>query len=514
MAPPRQIRSLNLFAILVGGLFTPAAIWAQVPGASELRVGTAGYAQPQSVDFFERKTGKITVPVRVSLVGNGGFTGIGALTEGRFFGNRLSLSFGDVPIMDGGNVGNAANPFTASRSQRAVNFDGTIWGDGNTTLSVTGTLLSSRIKPIDANTALPAGEERYRVFGSGFQLGLLGGAVRGSGEFAWSLYDRPTDDGENAAPMTGDGAHHLRLEADIVKQEGRTASAYAFLRRVAPTYRTAMGGAPADRDELAVGGAVEFGRVAINLNFSSFQNNLDGKPSVLTMREDTAGARLALDLADPQLGFPLPSAIELTGRTTDRRGLLDRLSGPIGEDAIIGEQMTAYALAAHWGAPEDRITLSYSTNQRDARRGGARTTSSLEERLNLTRTLTAFGWNTNLGAYLGNFRGDVEDRRLRTRKIGASVGFSTAAPSSRRFNVVANVNQNRIWDIGALDRKIRTTWEIRAGAEILRSAQPDKDPGPPALSVFFSARGNAPENQNNGVRRVDLTMGMAGKIKF
>jgi len=507
-------RALGWVAVLAAVLSAVPAGRAQATGAGGVSVGPAGYARPSAAANPARKTGTVTIPVHVSLVGGGEFTGLGALTEKRLLDNRLSLSIGETPSFDGGMIGNRANPFAASEARRAVDLEGTVWESGGTSLSLGGTLLQSTVTTVDEATALPSGEARYGVFGSGARLGLLGGRLRGSAEFAWSLNDRRTADGDPAAPLTADGAHRLGIGADLLAQENREASAYAYHRRIAPGYRTTMSEVSADRDELGAGGNIRIGRVAVEFELSSFRDNLDRAPAVLTMRNETAWAGLTLELAGPGRKSVLPSAIELTGHAAGRRGLPALSAGPIESGALIAERTAGQGLALHWGAPDDRVTLSWATGGHSARHADGNTAVSRHRTVALTRDLETPGWGASLSAYLGSARGAEWGDRFSTRKAGASVWVGTEGPAARRFDLFAGLDHRRIWNPDRSDLKVKTTWEIRTGVELLRLAPDGAAPTQPALSVYVAARGNAPDAAETGVRRIDLTAGVVGKLSF
>ena len=141
--PQRPNQLPNFIATMVVAMLGHATLAAQTPIASKLTLGVAEFGLPNQTDILKRQSGKVTIPGRVRLVSKGSHTGIGTFSKTHFLGNRFSLSIGKTSSLDSDITGFVANPFATSRSRRAINFDGAIWGNEDTTLALSSTFLES-----------------------------------------------------------------------------------------------------------------------------------------------------------------------------------------------------------------------------------------------------------------------------------------------------------------------------------------------------------------------------------
>ncbi|MBT5047904.1 MAG: hypothetical protein HOM58_05325 [Rhodospirillaceae bacterium] len=237
-------------------------------------------------------------------------------------------------------------------------------------------------------------------------------------------------------------------------------------------------------------------------------------PSIedLIVQRDTKSGSLGFDLDRREWGSFAPGAINFTVRSSERQDV----SGPTMESysphAADDERSLAYTISAGWGTPDDRVTFSFTTRNSDGGGTNLFVSDPQEDILSLSRSMTSNGWATNFTASLGNSRPDEFGGR--TQKLGASASFLKTTDWARGMGITAKIYQDLHTAPGQMNRENDTAWELRTGGDLLFGRARNTNSALPSLSIFFSVKGNSPDQKDADIDDVDVTTGVAGKLTF
>lgn len=271
---------------------------------------------------------------------------------------------------------------------------------------------------------------------------------------------------------------------------------------------------PPQRNETSIGGSFKFGAATIDLNHLSLSERLDRQSDQATDRAESSSATFTLNLSDQPGGNLVPESLNLTARKTDIFGRPQFSIGSITNLDPSEQDKSDYVISADWGAPEDRITFSFSSSVLGERFDDRQTTDSSNDMLNFTRTVRTGNWLSSFTASVGRGYRDEPGNRERSRKIGASANFKTTPAGAPGFDITARVLQDRISKLATGSGDIDTRWELRTGSKIFGGSSSDDLTIQPSLSIFFSVKGNAPDEEDEDTKSVDFTAGVTGKVHF
>lgn len=232
----------------------------------------------------------------------------------------------------------------------------------------------------------------------------------------------------------------------------------------------------------------------------------------LIVQRDINSRSLGFNVDRRRWGTFAPGAINFTVRPTD----VQDLSGPITESyspyASGDGNGPAYTISADWGSPEDRVTFSFTTRNSDRGASSLFVTDPQEDVLSLSRSLRVNGWATIFTASLGKSRPD--EFGSRTQKLGASASFLKTTDWARQIGITAKIFQDLNTNPGQAEIESDTTWELRTGGDLSFGRANDTNLALPSLSIFFSVKGNTPDQTDTDIGDVDVTTGVAGKVHF
>ena len=207
-----------------------------------------------------------------------------------------------------------------------------------------------------------------------------------------------------------------------------------------------------------------------------------------------------------------PGAVNFTVRSRDGQDLAGRVMETYSPYAAREENGPAYTISAGWGTPDDRITFSFTTRNADAGTPGLFVTEPLEDIFSLSHSLVNNGWSTVFTASIGNSRHDEFGGR--TQKLGASASFLKTTDWSQQIGITAKIYQGLHTNPGQTAVEHDTSWELRTGSNLLFGRASSPKLALPSLSIFFSVKGNTPEQTDTDSGDVDVTTGVAGKVHF
>jgi len=271
---------------------------------------------------------------------------------------------------------------------------------------------------------------------------------------------------------------------------------------------------PAQQDEISVGGKFNLGATTFDLNYMSPSDRLDRESELSVKREEATSASFTLNLSGYGGGSLVPEALNLTARKTDIFGRPQVSIGSIAGEDPNGQSKSDYMISADWGALEDRFTFSFSSSLLGDRPFAGEIGVTTDDMLSFTRTLKTGGWLSSLTASVGRGYHEETGNRERSQKIGASANFKTMQDGAPQFDITARVNQDRIRKLAPGGGDIDTTWELRTGSKILGATSREDLTTQPSLSIFFSVKGNSPDEEDADTKPVDFTAGVAGKVHF
>jgi len=271
---------------------------------------------------------------------------------------------------------------------------------------------------------------------------------------------------------------------------------------------------PAQREEISIGGKFNLGAATIDLNHLSLSDRPDRETELSVKREETTSASFTLKLSGHGESSLFPEALNLTARKIDIFGRpqisIDSIEVPDPND----QSKSDYAISADWGAPDDKFTFSFSSSFLGDRPYAGENVDMNDDMLNFTRTLKTGGWLSSFTASVGRGYREEAGNRERSRKFGASAQFKTAPSGAPQFDITAKVLQDRISKLAPGSGDIDTKWELRTGSKILGATSRDGLTTQPSLSIFFSVKGNSPDQQDEDTNPVDFSAGVAGKVHF
>ena len=171
-------------------------------------------------------------------------------------------------------------------------------------------------------------------------------------------------------------------------------------------------------------------------------------------------------------------------------------------------------ISADWGAPEDRFTFSFSSRYQSDRPQAGETVDITDEMLNFTRTLKTGGWLSSFTASIGRGSRDEIGNKERSRKFGAAANFKSSQSGSPLFDITAKFLQDRTSGLNTGNSDIDNKWELRTDSNLFGGRSHDNLTPLPSLSIFFSLKGNAPDEEEKDVNPVDFTAGVGCKVQF
>lgn len=276
------------------------------------------------------------------------------------------------------------------------------------------------------------------------------------------------------------------------------------------------------QEPYAIGAEFKLGAAAIELDRRSATAGLHTRPADMTDQSDISGATFTLTLPETQAGqtgsrlFPL--SLSITTHKSDLFGgshFSPRYSfDPAAGQNPDGEHKSDYRVSADWGSPEDKFTFSFSSRAMGERLGNGETADFGDEMLNFTRTLRTGGWLSSFTASVGRGYREETGHRERSQKFGASANFKTLEDSRLGFDITAKVLQDRTVKLDPGTGDVDTRWELRTGSRIFGAPSHDTLTTQPSLSIFFSVKGNAPDEEDEDTNPVDFTAGVTGKVHF
>ena len=271
---------------------------------------------------------------------------------------------------------------------------------------------------------------------------------------------------------------------------------------------------PTQRNEFSIGGKLNFGAATIDLNHMSIPDGLDRQSELSRKREEESSASFTLNLSGHGESNIFPEALNLTARKTDIFGrpqiFIDSVTAKDPND----QRKSDYSISADWGALEDRFTFSFSSSSLADRPYAGKPAEVTDDMLNFTRTLKTGGWLSSFTASVGRGFREETGNHERSRKFGASANFKTIQNGAPYFDITAKVLQDRISKLAPGSGDIDTRWELRTGSKILGAASRDGPTTQPSLSIFFSVKGNSPDEEDTDTNAIDYTAGVAGKVHF
>jgi len=260
---------------------------------------------------------------------------------------------------------------------------------------------------------------------------------------------------------------------------------------------------------------LKFGAATLDLNPRlSLSDSLEQEMERSARLGDASSASFTLDLSGQGANSLFPESLSITARKTDIFGRPQLSIGSIEARDLGDHSKSDYAISADWGAPEDKYTFSYSSSFLGDRTYGGDTTESNDDMLNFTRTLKTGGWLSSFTASIGRGSREEGGTRERSRKFGAAAQFRTTPEGAPHFDITAKVLQDRISRLATGSGDIDTKWELRTDSKILGATSGDDLTAQPSLSIFFSVKGNSPDQEDEDTNAVDFTAGVTGKVHF
>jgi hypothetical protein len=237
-------------------------------------------------------------------------------------------------------------------------------------------------------------------------------------------------------------------------------------------------------------------------------------PSIddLMGRRDTSSRALEFNLDGRRWGRFVPGTVNFTVRSAEGQGLSVPGLQSYTPYATSDERGPAYTISAGWGAPDDRITFSFTTRNSDVDGSSLFVTDPQEDIISLSHSLKTNGWATIFTASLGNSRPD--EFGSRTQKFGASASFLRTTDWARQIGITAKIYQDRRTGPGQAELDNDTSWELRTGGDLTFGRGNNTNSALPSLSIFFSVKGNSPDQTDTDIDDVDVTTGVAGKVHF
>lgn len=233
--------------------------------------------------------------------------------------------------------------------------------------------------------------------------------------------------------------------------------------------------------------------------------------ALILRQENTAGS-LGINLDQRHRGSLVPSTIKFTARRTDWPDGAVPVRETFSPYATDDEDTLAYSISAGWGTPRDRVTFSFTTRNSDTIGSGIFLTDPQEDILSLSRTLTSNGWATTFTASLSN--GLDDELGSSSQKIGASASFLRSTDWAQRIGVTARIYQDWHARPGPVEADNDTGWELRTDGDLTFGRTGTPSLNLPSLSIFFSVKGNTPDQNDADLGDVDVTTGLAGKVHF
>lgn len=270
----------------------------------------------------------------------------------------------------------------------------------------------------------------------------------------------------------------------------------------------------AQSDDISIGGKFKFGAATIDLNHISVFEKLDRQSEQSSKREETNSATFTLNLPDNGKRYLFPEVLNFSASKTDFFGQPQISIGSIADPDPYDQSKSDYMISADWGVPEDKFTFSFSSRVLGDQLYDGESVDINDDMLNLTRTLRTGNWLSSFTASVGRGYREETGNRERTQKIGASANFKTMQNKAPNLDITAKILRDRTSKPGPGGSDIDTTWEFRTGSNILGATSRDGLTTQPSLSIFFSVKGNAPDEEDVDTKSIDFSAGLAGKVHF
>ena len=284
------------------------------------------------------------------------------------------------------------------------------------------------------------------------------------------------------------------------------------------SYEPASASPVAHEGQFSIGGQFQYGAATLGLNRLSNSDGSDRWSEQATNRNSESNASFTLDLLRLSGNSLRPLKLNLSASKTNNFGqpkISPRHSAdPIRVFDLKDQRKSDYVISADWGGPEDKYTFSYSSSFLTDRSNTENAANINDDMLNFTRTLRTGSWLSSFTASIGKgYREEPGNREL-TQKIGASANFKLMQNDAPRFDITARVIQDRTRKLTPGSSDINTKWELRTGTNILGAMSRNAPTTQPSLSIFFSVKGNSPDEEDKDIDPVDFTAGVAGKVHF
>lgn len=480
--------------------------------SSALAVNTAISSDFALSDMaLNRESGIVTVPSWVGLVGAPDARRRGALVEGFGSDGRFELATGSTMGFAAPTAGNITPSFNP-QTRRTANLRSEIAeGPGAALRFAAGTVESH-----ETVLAAPGlGARERNAAGLGSALELADGRLHLNGEVAGTQLHESTLGFANTEGQTGSagrvGANAALLESDVA-----TVGVNAFHQSAGAGY---AGGIASDWAHSGAGTRVSSGPLTFGLMAERRHNNLERDPSVLTLDERAIRPTLALSLArfrpDATDGFSagrlVPSTVRITYGTMRRTGTPEPF-GTLGEGDAVDEQIRSSGLAFDWSWTNAMTTtLAFAVDRTDSLQPGKEEADSRGRGLTLSHAISS-GQQAVTVAFA--------TRRSETLDPGDPADaqrYDFTAAFARRDgplgDMVASfsVRQERTEALAVRNVDVDTVWQAKAAFDMadLPSAANDG-----RLSMAVAVKGNDPDEDDTGLRSVELVLGLAARMRF
>ena len=280
------------------------------------------------------------------------------------------------------------------------------------------------------------------------------------------------------------------------------------------SYDATIADRPAQRDEISIGGKFKLGDATIDFTRMSISDRLDRYSDLSTKREEASSAAFTLNLSGKGESVLFPEALNLSARRTDIFGQPQYSFSSIADPDPYDQSRSDYMISADWGAPEDKYTFSYTSSFLVDRLYGGESADTTDDMLNFTRTLRTGSWLSSFTASVGRGYSEEPGNRERTQKFGASANFKSTRDGAPHFDITAKILQDRTSKLSSGSGDIDTRWELRTGSKIFGATSRKDLTTQPSLSIFFSVKGNSPDEEDKDTNPIDFTAGVAGKVHF
>lgn len=284
------------------------------------------------------------------------------------------------------------------------------------------------------------------------------------------------------------------------------------------SYEATFDNQPVQRDDVSIGGKVRLGAATIDLSHITKSDGLGRFSDPSTKREEASSTSFSLNLSDTGRISLFPEVLSFSARKSDIYGqpqIFPQLyGGSILAPDLYDQSRSDYTISADWGAPEDKYSFSFSSSVLDDRLYGGESADINDDMLNFTRTLRTGSWLSSFTASVGMGYREEPGNRERTQKFGASASFKSMQDGAPQIDITAKILQDRTSKLTSGGGDVDTTWELWTGSKIFGGAARNDLTIQPSLSIFFSVKGNSPDEEDKDTNPVDFSAGVSGKVHF